>query len=92
MIKNKNIVIYEIKSSLLTHILLSHDQPCASALFMNNRMATMGDNSGDCMIDSGSSGGGRGLEPPNFLQRGTEPLQKYICVMSSTSCEQYWYS
>ena len=48
-------MIYEIKSFLLTHILLSCDQPRASALFVNNRMATVGDNSGDCTIDSGSS-------------------------------------
>ena len=54
MIKNKNIVICGIKSFLLTHILLSRDQPHASALFVNNRMATMGDNSVDCTIDSGS--------------------------------------
>ena len=53
--KNKNIVIYEIKSLLLTHILSSRDQPRALVLFVNNRVAIMGDNSGDSMIDSGSS-------------------------------------
>ena len=36
-----------------------------------------------------------GLEPPNFLEREAEALQKYMSVMSSTSYEQYcfkWYS
>ena len=39
-----------------------------------------------------AKGGLEGLEPPNVLQRGAEPLQKYMCVMSSTSREQYRYS
>ena len=33
-------------------------------------------------------GGLGGLEPPNFPQRGAEPLQIYICVTSSTSRER----
>ena len=40
-------------------------------------------------------GGLEGLEPPNFLERRAEPLQKYMSVMLSTSHEQYcfkWYS
>ena len=39
--------------------------------------------------------GARGARAPNFLERGAEPLQKYMSVMSSTSHEQYcfkWYS
>ena len=40
-------------------------------------------------------GGLEGLETPNVLERGAEPLQKNMSVMSSTSHEQYcfkWYS
>ena len=38
-----------------------------------------------------AEGGLKGLEPPNFLERGAEPLQKYMSVMSSTSHEQYCF-
>ena len=38
------------------HILLSRDLPRASCLFISNLVATMGDNSGSCTIDSGSPG------------------------------------
>ena len=37
-------------------------------------------------------GGLEGLKPPNFPEWGAEPLQKYMCVMSSTSREQYCLS
>ena len=47
------------------------------------------------MYAVGAEGGLEELEPPNFLERGAEPLQKNMSVMSSTSHEQYcfkWYS
>ena len=41
------------------------------------------------------SGGGRGAigarAPPTFHKRGRAP-PKYVCVTSSASREQYWYS
>ena len=40
-----------------------------------------------------AEGGARGARaPPNFPELGAEPLQKYMCVTSSTSREQYCLS
>ena len=77
-------------------------KPCTNGVIhtYNPQMGTHNyvspmDNAVINLPSGGGRGGLEGLEPPNFPERGAEPLQKYMCVTSSTSREQYcfkWYS